>query len=54
MRRVPLTWTGLLLAFASALVIDTAYSLEHDAVAALRLAPLTVSVGLTGRYGRRQ
>lgn len=34
MRRVPLTWTGLLLAFASALVINSAHSLEHDAVAA--------------------
>ena len=34
-RRVPLLWIGLLLAFASALVTNTAYSLEHDAVAAL-------------------
>jgi hypothetical protein len=32
---VPLTWIGLLLAFASALVTNTAYSLEHDAAAAL-------------------
>jgi drug/metabolite transporter (DMT)-like permease len=38
---VPLTWTGLLLAFASALVTNTAYSLEHDAAAALPpLSPL--------------
>ena len=34
-RRVPLIWIGLLLAFASALVTNTAYSLEHDAAAAL-------------------
>jgi hypothetical protein len=34
-RRVPLIWAGLLLAFASALVTNTAYSLEHDAAAAL-------------------
>jgi hypothetical protein len=33
--RVPLIWVGLLLAFASALVTNTAYSLEHDAAAAL-------------------
>jgi drug/metabolite transporter (DMT)-like permease len=32
---VPLIWIGLLLAFASALVTNTAYSLEHDAAAAL-------------------
>jgi drug/metabolite transporter (DMT)-like permease len=32
---VPLIWAGLLLAFASALVTNTAYSLEHDAAAAL-------------------
>ena len=32
---MPLTWTGLTLAFASALVTNTAYSLEHDAAAAL-------------------
>jgi drug/metabolite transporter (DMT)-like permease len=31
----PPTWTGLTLAFASALVTNTAYSLEHDAAAAL-------------------
>ncbi len=35
MHRVPLIWIGLLLAFASALVTNTAYSLEHDAAAAL-------------------
>jgi drug/metabolite transporter (DMT)-like permease len=34
-RRVPLIWVGLTLAFASALVTNTAYSLEHDAAAAL-------------------
>ena len=32
---MPLIWIGLLLAFASALVTNTAYSLEHDAAAAL-------------------
>jgi hypothetical protein len=32
---MPPTWTGLTLAFASALVTNTAYSLEHDAAAAL-------------------
>jgi drug/metabolite transporter (DMT)-like permease len=32
---VPVIWIGLLLAFASALVTNTAYSLEHDAAAAL-------------------
>jgi hypothetical protein len=32
---MPLAWIGLLLAFASALVTNTAYSLEHDAAAAL-------------------
>jgi drug/metabolite transporter (DMT)-like permease len=32
---VPLIWIGLVLAFASALVTNTAYSLEHDAAAAL-------------------
>jgi drug/metabolite transporter (DMT)-like permease len=34
-RKVPLMWVGLLLAFASALVTNMAYSLEHDAAAAL-------------------
>jgi drug/metabolite transporter (DMT)-like permease len=34
-RKVPLIWVGLALAFASALVTNTAYSLEHDAAAAL-------------------
>jgi drug/metabolite transporter (DMT)-like permease len=35
-RKVPLlAWIGLLLAFASALVTNTAYSFEHDAAAAL-------------------
>jgi hypothetical protein len=32
---MPLAWIGLPLAFASALVTNTAYSLEHDAAAAL-------------------
>jgi hypothetical protein len=32
---VPPTWIGLTLAFVSALVTNTAYSLEHDAAAAL-------------------
>jgi drug/metabolite transporter (DMT)-like permease len=32
---MPPVWAGLTLAFASALVTNTAYSLEHDAVAAL-------------------
>src|SRR5215469_1610787 len=32
---MPPMWTGLTLAFASALVTNTAYSLEHDAAAAL-------------------
>jgi hypothetical protein len=32
---VSLIWIGLLLAFASALITNTAYSLEHDAAAAL-------------------
>jgi hypothetical protein len=32
---MPLTWIGLTLAFVSALVTNTAYSLEHDAAAAL-------------------
>jgi drug/metabolite transporter (DMT)-like permease len=32
---VPPIWIGLVLAFASALVTNTAYSLEHDAAAAL-------------------
>jgi drug/metabolite transporter (DMT)-like permease len=37
---VPPVWIGLTLAFASALVTNTAYSLEHDAAAALpRLSP---------------
>ena len=35
MRRVPPVWIGLTVVFASALVTNTAYSLEHDAVAAL-------------------
>ena len=34
-RRVPLIWLGLVFAFASALVTNMAYSLEHDAAAAL-------------------
>jgi drug/metabolite transporter (DMT)-like permease len=35
-RKVPLVaWIGLVLAFASALVTNTAYSFEHDAAAAL-------------------
>jgi len=34
-RRVPPVWVGLTVAFASALVTNTAYSLEHDAAAAL-------------------
>ena len=35
-RNVPLqAWIGLALAFASALVTNTAYSFEHDAAAAL-------------------
>jgi len=34
-RRVALIWIGLPLAFASALVTNAAYSLEHDAAAAL-------------------
>jgi drug/metabolite transporter (DMT)-like permease len=32
---MPLQWIGLVLAFISALVTNTAYSLEHDAAAAL-------------------
>src|SRR6184192_3931370 len=32
---MPPVWIGLTLAFASALVTNTAYSLEHDAAAAL-------------------
>lgn len=32
---MPPVWTGLTVAFASALVTNTAYSLEHDAAAAL-------------------
>ena len=35
LRRMPPTWIGLTLAFVSALVTNTAYSLEHDAAAAL-------------------
>lgn len=35
MRRVPPVWIGLTVVFASALVTNTAYSLEHDAVAVL-------------------
>ena len=35
LRRVPLIWLGLVLAFASALVTNMAYSFEHDAAAAL-------------------
>ena len=38
-RRMPPVWIGLTLAFASALVTNTAYSLEHDAAA--RLPPLS-------------
>lgn len=39
-RRVPLIWVGMSLAFVSALVTNTAYALEHDAAAALPpLAP---------------
>src|SRR6516165_616713 len=34
-RRVPPVWIGLTLAFVSAAVTNTAYSLEHDAAAAL-------------------
>jgi hypothetical protein len=34
-RRMPPGWIGLPLAFVSALVTNTAYSLEHDAAAAL-------------------
>ncbi|MGH3190365.1 MAG: hypothetical protein ACRDOL_24465 [Streptosporangiaceae bacterium] len=34
-RRVPPIWIGLTVAFASALVTNTAYSLEHDAATAL-------------------
>jgi hypothetical protein len=33
--RMPPAWIGLVVAFASALVTNTAYSLEHDAAAAL-------------------
>jgi hypothetical protein len=32
---MPPMWTGLTAAFVSALVTNTAYSLEHDAAAAL-------------------
>src|SRR5260370_25009930 len=32
---MPSAWIGLVLAFMSALVTNTAYSLEHDAAAAL-------------------
>jgi len=32
---MPPVWIGLTVAFASALVTNTAYSLEHDAAAAL-------------------
>jgi hypothetical protein len=32
---MPPIWVGLVLAFASALVTNTAYSLKHDAAAAL-------------------
>src|SRR6516165_1598035 len=48
---MPPVWTGLTVAFVSALVTNTAYSLEHDAaasagwlmyVAALALAPLAL------------
>src|SRR5215470_3914843 len=39
-RRMPLEWIGLGLAFVAAVVTNTAYSLEHDAAAALpRLSP---------------
>jgi hypothetical protein len=34
-RKMPPAWIGLALAFGSALVTNTAYSLEHDAAAAL-------------------
>ena len=34
-RRMPPGWIGLPLAFVSALVTNAAYSLEHDAAAAL-------------------
>jgi len=34
-RKMPPAWIGLALAFVSALVTNTAYSLEHDAAAAL-------------------
>src|SRR5579872_4066484 len=34
-RRVPPVWIGLTVAFVSALITNTAYSLEHDAAAAL-------------------
>ena len=38
---------GLPLAFVSALVTNTAYSLEHDAAAALWLAPLALVQAVT-------
>src|SRR6185312_6744448 len=38
-RRMPPIWIGLTIAFASAVVTNTAYSLEHDAAA--RLPPLS-------------
>lgn len=45
MRGVPPGWVGLPLAFVSALVTNTACSLEHDTAAALRLAsPALVQV----------
>ena len=43
---MPPPWIGLTLAFVSALVTNTAYSLEHDAAAALRAASLGLAVGL--------
>ena len=36
---MPPVWTGLTVAFVSALVTNTAYSLEHDAAAALPPLP---------------
>src|SRR6516165_3367530 len=53
---MPPVWTGLTVAFVSALVTNTAYSLEHDAaasagwlmyVAALLLAPLALVQAVT-------
>jgi hypothetical protein len=39
LHRVPPIWIGLTVAFASALVTNTAYSLEHDAAALPPLSP---------------